>query len=382
MVIALARTSAAAEPLRGAARRLDGSRISAARIEETVTRAMRTAKVPGLAVAILNRGRVVYLNGFGLRNVERNEPLTVDTVMYGASFTKSVFAWMVLQLVEEKVLELDKPVVEYLTKPLPEYEKYRDLAGDERARRITARMLLSHTSGFQNWRFLSEDQKLRIHFEPGARYAYSGEGIALLQLVVEELAGRSVGDLIKERVFDRFGMTRTSMIWQPSLEREIALGYDQAGKSLSHMMRQAPKAAGSMDTTIADFAKFLGGVVRGEGMRAETRRLLLSPQVRIRSKRQFPTLMEETTTENDAIRLSYGLGWGVFQTKYGPAFFKEGHDDGWENHCVCFDGPKTCLVLMGNSSNADGMFKELLETLIGDRFTPWRWEDYVPSGSK
>ena len=147
-MLAIAAGSSAADPVRGTVVRLDGKKMTAARVEAAVKRLMSEAKVPGLAVAILNKGQVVYLNGFGLRDVARNEPMTIDTVMYGASFTKSVFAWMAMQLVEEKTLDLDKPVVEYLPKPLPEYEKYRDLAGDERAKRITARMLLSHTSGF------------------------------------------------------------------------------------------------------------------------------------------------------------------------------------------------------------------------------------------
>jgi CubicO group peptidase (beta-lactamase class C family) len=381
-VLAIAAGSLAADPVRGTVARLDGKRMTATKIEAAVKRLMSEAKVPGLAVVILNKGQVVYLNGFGLRDVARNEPMTIDTVMYGASFTKSVFAWMVMQLVEEKTLDLDKPVAQYLTKPLPEYEKYRDLAGDERAQRITARMLLSHTSGFPNWRWISDDKQLRIYFEPGSRYAYSGEGIALLQMVIEEITKQSVGELIQQRVFDRFGMSCTSMTWQAALESETAVGYDEEGKLLGHAMRKTPQAAGSMDTTIADFAKFIGAVVRGEGMRRETHDLMLSPQVRIHSKKQFPTLSEETTTENDAIELSYGLGWGVFQTPYGKAFFKEGHDDGWENHCVCFERSKTCVVMMGNSSNTDGTFKELLESLIGDRFTPWRWEGYVPVGSK
>ena len=201
-------------------------------------------------------------------------------------------------------------------------------------------------------------------------------------MVIEEITKRSAGELMQQRVFDQFGMSRTSMTWQAAFQSETAVGYDEEKKPLGHAMRKTPQAAGSMDTTIADFARFIGAVVRGEGIQRGTQGLMLSPQVRIHSKQQFPTLLETTTTENDEIELSYGLGWGVFQTPFGKAFFKEGHDDGWENHCVCFERSKTCVVMMGNSSNTDGMLKKLLETLIGDRFTPWRWEGYVPVGSK
>ena len=113
-------------------------------------------------------------------------------------------------------------------------------------------------------------------------------------------------------------------------------------------------------------------------MHGSTRKRMLHPQVSIHSRQEFPTLSAATTTANDAIGLSYGLGWGLFRSPFGKAFFKEGHDEGWENHCVCFDGPQICLLLLSNSSNADSIFKELLEKLIGDRFTPWYWENYIP----
>lgn len=105
---------------------------------------------------------------------------------------------------------------------------------------------------------------------------------------------------------------------------------------------------------------------------------MLKPQIGIFSKYQFPTPPRETTDENRAIELSYGLGWGLFRTPYGKAYFKEGHDDGWENHSVVFPDKKIAIVLMSNSSNGDSIFKELLETLVKDKHTPWRWENYKP----
>ena len=363
-------------------RLLDGTKIPPSKIERIVTRLMQAGRVTGLAVAVINGGEIVYTEGFGKRNVEQGLPLTTATVMSGASFTKSVFAYLVMQLVEEKTIDLDRPVEQYLDKPLPEYEEYKDLAGDERYHRITARMLLSHTSGFPNWRWFTDDQKLRIYFTPASKYAYSGEGIRLLQRVVEGVTKRSVGDLIQERVFDRFGMARTGMVWRTDFESDYALGYDEAGKPLGHSKRTRAEAAGSMDTTISDFARFLRGVVRGEGITKATRDAMLDPQVRIVSKQQFPTLSSEATDDNDEIGLSYGLGWGLFWLPYGKAFFKEGHDDGWENHSVCYEAPKSCIVLMSNSSNGDSIFKEVLEKVIGDRFTPWYWENYIPYGSR
>ncbi len=203
-------------------RRLDDSLISYLEIDATAQRLMKAAEVPGLGIAILNHGKIAFLNAYGFRDKERKLPLTADSVMSAASFTKSVFAYLVLELVDEGVLDLDKPVHEFLPKPLPEYSEYRDLATDPRHRRITARMLLSHTSGFPNWRWFEEDRKLKIHFEPGSRYAYSGEGIRLRQLVVETITGKPLTELMQERVFQPLAMTRTSMVWQDRFESDCS----------------------------------------------------------------------------------------------------------------------------------------------------------------
>ena len=152
--------------------------------------------------------------------------------MSAASFTKVAFAYMVMQLVDEKVLDLDRPVYQYLPKPLPEYPGYKDLAGDVRYQKITARMLLDHTSGFPNFRFLNDDRKLNINFDPGSRFAYSGEGMQLLQMVVETVTNKPLEELMQERVFRPLGMTRTSMVWQSRFENDYAHAHDEYGRAL------------------------------------------------------------------------------------------------------------------------------------------------------
>ncbi|MBC8138061.1 MAG: beta-lactamase family protein, partial [Fibrella sp.] len=247
-----------------------------------------------------------------------------------------------------------------------------------RYKSITPRMLLAHTSGFPNFRWINEDGKLDIKFAPGSKYSYSGEGINLLQFVVEEAMKKKVGDMVQDRIFTPFGMTRTSMKWESRFEDDYAIGYDEAQKPLGHDKRENPRAAGSMDTTISDYARFVSAVMQSKGLGARFKSEMLKPQIAIFSKYQFPTPPRETTDENRAIELSYGLGWGLFRSPYGKAYFKEGHDDGWENHSVCFADKKIAIILMSNSSNGDSIFKELLETLIQDKHTPWKWENYKP----
>ena len=358
--------------------RLDGTTISAAEIDATMARLMSAAEVTGAGIAVLHNGKIEFLKAYGFRDKEKNLPLTVDSVMSAASISKVAFAYLAMELVDEGKLDLDKPIFEYLPKPLPEYPNYADLANDPRYKRITARMLLSHTSGFANWRWMEDDRKLAIHFEPGSRYAYSGEGIDLLQLVVETIAKKPLDELMQERVFQPLGMMRTSMLWQERFESDYANGYDEYQRSVGAHRWKRADAAGSMQTTIRDQALFLQAVMEGKLLHPKTREQMLSPQVKIFSKHQFPTLREETTDENKSIRLSYGLAWGLYWTPYGKVFFKEGHDDGWRNYSVCFDQQKSGLIIMTNSGNGEGIFKAVLETMLKDTFTPIEWEGYTP----
>lgn len=376
LLIAIAITSANASAK--GIRRLDGSQIAPEEIDGKVLTLMKAADVTGVALAILNEGQISYIKAYGFRDADRKLPLTPDSVMSAASFTKVAFAYMVMELVDKGGLNLDKPVYQYLPKPLPDYPNYKELAGDERYKLITSRLLLSHTSGFANLRWLEEDRKLKIHFEPGTRYAYSGEGLLLLQLVVETITGKPLEALMQEHVFRPLEMTRTSMVWQDRFNGDYANGYDEYGRSLGPQKKQKADAAGSMQTTISDFSRFIQAVMLSKGLKQQTREQMLSAQIRISSKRQFPTLENETTDQNESIQLSYGLGWGLYWTPYGKAFFKEGHGDGWRNYTVVFDTPKSGFVIMTNSSNGEGIFKCLLEAAIRDTYTPVEWEGYTP----
>src|SRR5579862_1162639 len=207
-------------------RRLDGSTISPGEVDSTVVELMKAAEIPGVGIAIFSNKEIDYLKTYGVRDTEKNLPLTPDSVMTAASLSKSAFATVVMQLVQDGTIDLDKPIYQYLPKPLPEYDRYRDLAGDPRYKLITMRMLLDHTSGFPNLRALTDDHKLNINFIPGSRYAYSGEGIELAQLVVETVSKKPLNDLMRSRLFMPAKMMRTSMVWEDHFERDYANGYD------------------------------------------------------------------------------------------------------------------------------------------------------------
>lgn len=358
--------------------------LRGAGLDQRVTRLMSAAKIPGLAVAIIENGRVVSVKAYGMRDTAKPWPLTTDTVMYAASLTKAAFSYAAMTLVDDGRLDLDASIANDLPKPLPEYGKYADLAGDARWKALTPAILLSHRSGFANFRYFQPGKdydpngKLAFYFDPGARYAYSGEGINLTQFVIEHGKGIDVDTLMRERLFVPFHMPRTAMTWRDDFAGNVAIGYDENGKPLGHKQRQSARAAGSMDTTISDYANLLAAMVRGDGLSKATHKRWLTPVVRIRSVQQFPTIGMPDSNDNDAISLGYALGVGTFTSPQGPAFFKGGHDDGTNNIAVCIESSKNCVLLMSNSSNAESIYPYLIDDILGKTCFPWYWENYIP----
>jgi len=332
-----------------------------------------------MAVAIVNNGRVIHVGSWGERNA-KGEPLTTDTIMYGASLTKSVFAYTVADMAEDGLINLDTSIASYLPRPLTEYpeeDKYanwRDLAGDERWRQLTPRILLNHGSGFANFGFLEPDGKLRFHFDPGARYAYSGDGYILLQFVLERGLGLDVGAEMQRRVFDRFGMTNTSMMWRQDFARNLADGWDAQGKPEPHDERSKVRAAGSMDTTIADFAKFAAAFMKGKGISKRTRADMVRPELVITTASQFPTPQPELPPGQRHKGLGAGLGVVSFIGPQGRGFFKGGHNDSTGNMWVCLERSRRCVVILANDVRAEAAFPSIVKLVLGQSGVPWTWE--------
>lgn len=361
--------------------------LEAVAIDAEAARLMKSENVQGMALAVIEDGKIVHVAAYGHRNVARGLPLTTDTVMYGASLTKTAFTYMLLQLVDEGRLALDASVGDLLPRPLPGYDSednnYTDLAGDERWRLLTPRILLTHTSGFANFRWLEPDRRLRFHSQPGTRYGYSGEGFYILQLILEEGLGLDVGKEMQTRVFDRFGMNNTSMTWRPDFAANLADGYGHDGSMEPHDDRSSVSAAGSMDTSIADQARLWAGIVRGDGLSAASRAELVKPQVQISSAHQFPSLAPEIEPKNKEIDLAAGLGLVTFQDTSGPAWFKGGHNDWTGNMVICLESGKRCLVMLANDVRAERIYPELSRFVLGDTRMPWAWEyDWLASPRK
>lgn len=364
-------------------RLVDGSSVPAVELEVFIEKTLEKADVTGLSCAIFNDGQVVYRKAFGHRNRSTGARNDDNTIFSAASISKAVFAYLVMLLVEQGVVDLDRPLNEYLARPLYEYPAYADLEGDEQYRLITSRMALSHSTGFPNLRSLEPDHRLKFLFSPGERYSYSGEGINLLQMVIEEITGKGLETLAQEMIFHPLEMIHSSYVWQAGCEENMAFPhnefYQPRGLSILQLQGFGAGAGGSMATTAGDLARFITlGILNVDGKRKATIDEMLRPQIAIHYKNMFgPGAWQETGQYQD-IHLAWSLGWGRFDTPFGRAFFHTGHGPGWQNYTVTYADKGIGIVLLSNSDNFESVAQEILAKTIGDVHTPFGWLGYIP----
>jgi CubicO group peptidase (beta-lactamase class C family) len=316
-------------------------------LEEMMPAWMDSAEVPGLALAFVYDGTVIGARGFGVRSVETGMAIDAGTVFEAASLTKPVVAYAVLQLVDQNVLQLDTPLFEYLP--------YEDVAHDERAQRITARMVLSHSTGFPNWR---GDNPLRIDFDPGSKFQYSGEGFVYLAKVVDHLTGEGLQEIVQRLVFEPLSMWNSSLVWEERFDEDHAVGHHEDGRVYEKRHAERGNAASSLHTTAHDYALFVGAVINGEGLERKTWKEWLSPQVKV----------EEG--------LAWGLGWGLEIADERVAFWHWGHNDGYRAFVIASPAQRLGLVLLSNSDNGMSLVRPLLASASGARQPALDWLDY------
>lgn len=373
--------------------RLDGSVLSLTDADTIVRRLTEQHAITGLQIAVVNGGRLVWSAAYGVRargNGTGSAPIGPDlpmersTTTWAASITKAVFATYVMQLVEQQQFDLDLPIAQQLPQPLNTYAPYRDKASlivsDTLWPRVTPRMLLSHTSGLANFASMEADGRMRLRETPGTRYRYSGEGINLVQFVLEQRLGQPLDSLMRASIFAPLGMRRTSMTFMPAFADDIADRFGPAGQFLAQTRRAPARAAGSMTSTAEDLASFAIALLDDRLLQPKTRALMFRPQIRITGTTQFGPGSDATNGgEARRLGLAYGLGWGLLgRTAYGPAAFKEGHGDGAQTYLLCFLRSRHCLAVLTNSDNGEFAFRALVNTLLGTDDVPWTWEGWTP----
>ncbi len=220
-------------------------------LREHVPRLMREYHVPGVSIAIVQRGRVRWAQGFGVSDANQNQPVTVETIFEACSMSKPIMALSALQLIQDGRLDLDTPLTTYLG---------HDYLPDQPAhRRITARMALTHRTGLPNWRMGYDDMggPLPLLFAPGSEYTYSGEGIVFLQRAMEAITGAPLERLAEEGLFGPLGLTHTSFVWTEAVERDLASGHREDGSFKERTRYRKANGAYSLYTTPTEYARLM-----------------------------------------------------------------------------------------------------------------------------
>lgn len=334
-----------------------------ARLERDLPALMTAADVPGVSIALIRNGSVAWVRGFGVKDSKSKDPVTNETVFEAASLSKPVFAYAVLKLVDVGQLDLDKPLNQYLP---GDY----DVGPDPRLSQVTGRRVLSHTAGFPNWR--GGDPKLKIFFTPGEKFSYSGEGFVYLSKVVEHITGEKLNDFMKRMVFDPVGMTSSSYIWQEKYDALKTSRHNALGEP-SAQIKATANAAASLLTTARDYARFLAALMNGNGLKTETLKNMLMPQIRVDEG-------GANTTARAADKLSptiaWGLGVGLQTTAEGVSFWHWGDNGDTKAYFVAYPQQKVGVVMFANSTNGLSFLPELVGEAIGGQQPAIAWIKY------
>lgn len=202
----------------------------------------------------------------------------------------------------------------------------------------------------------------------------SGDGLMMLQFMLEEGLGRDVGRDLQTGVFDPLGMTNTSLKWRPAFASNLADGWTAEGAVEPHDERSKVRAAGSMDTTITDMGRFAAALIRGDGLSAASRSEMVRPQLPIVTATQFRTFQPPLPPERRRADLSAGLGVVTFTGPQGPGFFKGGHNDSTGNTLVCLEHGRRCVVILSNDVRSEKGFGALVSLVLGETGVPYDWE--------
>src|SRR5580704_13416510 len=329
-------------------------------LERDVPELMKKDGVPGIAIALIRNGKTTWVHGFGMKEATKDQPVTGETVFEAASLSKPVFAYGVLKLVELGKLGLDTPLTTYLPKPY--------IAGDERLGKITARIVLSHRTGFPNWR--GDDGLLPIYFTPGERFSYSGEGYVYLQRVVEQITGKPLNDYMTEAVFRPLGMTSSSYVWRHEFDALTATGHDANGKPVDKWKPTEAGVASTLNTTARDYALFVEAVLDGKGLKAatvremETSQVALDPDCRICVKHEPKQLSKN---------LFWGLGWGIERNDGRDEIWHWGDNGAFKAFVMAEPKTKSGIVMFANSENGLELARPIVDEAMGEKSLAFDW---------
>ncbi|AKD05518.1 beta-lactamase [Pontibacter korlensis] len=292
-------------------------------------------KVPALGLGIIQNGNLSKINVYG--SLKAGTAAPYNTIFKVASLAKPIAAMVTLKLVDSGQLSLDEQLDKYWVDP--------DLKKDKRTRKLTPRIILTHQTGFPNWRWMSEKKKLAFEFEPGTKYQYSGEGFEYLRKALEKKFGKSLEELSDSLVFRPAKMNDTRYWWNNSMdEKRYAENHDKDGKQLDTYKYYEANAAANLLTTVEDYGNFLAYVLHGAGLSEQTYQEMTKSQIKLRDKNYF------------------GLGWEKL-TDFSTgeyALLHTGRDHGLSSLAIMFPESGNGYVIFLNGENVDQIYEKLL----------------------
>ncbi len=302
---------------------------------------LENQRVPVLGLGVIRQGRLKELRVCG--KLRDGSPAPLDTLFNVASLAKPVTALVTLRLVNQGRWDMDKPLSEHWVDP--------DLQGDPRLPKLTTRMVLSHRTGFLNWRWQDPSKKLAFTFEPGTRYQYSGEGFEYLRRALERKFGTSLEVLARTLLFEPLRMADTQFVWSSRMEAQhFAVGFDPKGKAYDVYKRTEPNAADDLITTVEDYGRFAVAVMNGALLSPELQREMCKPQVKTKDGKSF------------------GLGWERYELGSGEfALAHGGADEGVQTQVVLFPVSGDGLVIFTNVDDGYKLYEPLLQRFMGER---------------
>ncbi|MDP2386675.1 MAG: serine hydrolase [Bacteroidota bacterium] len=297
--------------------------------------------IPALGIGFIKDGKIEQISVFG--ELEKDKPAPVNTIWNVASMTKPITALVALKLIDAGKWDLDEPIYNYYTDP--------DVVNDPRAKKLTTRIILSHQTGFPNWRGNNADGKLSFEFEPGTKYQYSGEGYEYLRKAIEKKFKKSLEKLASELIFKPLKMNDTRFTWDKKMDStRFAKWHTETGKLYETHKNTTANAADNLLTTVGDYSKFLVHILNGAGISTKLYNEMIAEQVRINDTKHW------------------GLGWWIDENINSNKDFALVHGgDDIGVHTIAFIVPKTkqALLIFTNCDNGTDAFEEILVKFLG-----------------
>lgn len=302
--------------------------------------------IPGVSLALIKDGKLVYHKTYGVTNTMTGQKVDDNTLFEAASITKPVFAFAVERLAERGVIDLDRPLYEYLP--------YKDIEYDERYKLMTARHVLTHRTGFPNWRSMNEDGKLNLKFTPGTAFNYSGEGFEYLKMVVEKITGKKVEQVLQEEVIEPIGLYHTFFSKNDSLQRMVAYGHYDKLPSRNDLPEK-PGMAYSMHTEAKIFTRFMLYLLEQKGLKPETYATILSKH----SEYNFDGWSHKPT-----VPTYMGMSLEIRETPFGKTFGHGGNNGDFKCKFEMYKDLKMGYAIFTNSNTSDELLENMRKLLV------------------